>query len=731
MTGLNLQLFGGFEARTPDGATLSFPTKKTKALLAYLAAHEGKSHSRSSLAGLLWGNSAEEQARASLRQTLAYLRKALAPTGREHLVVKDDVISVDAASVEVDAVVVENLAADGDPDGLERLCDLYQGEFLNGLDLREEEFNDWLRVEHARFHGLVTDSLRMLLAHREANDELTRGIRVANRLIEIDPIQEHAHRSLMRLYARQGERALALRQYEVCQEILKHEVDSEPDEETSQLWEEIRASRRDHGNGQDDSPSSALASTNLASGNPAFGISAPGDPPSVAEPPLSVDSHRPKRPGWALPAIFVVLAAAAALAAFQLARVDRGPAPGPEQSVARPGAVRAAIAVLPFDTMGDDREHDYFSDGITEDLITDLSRISGLFVIARNTMFTYKDQSVNIQELGRELQVRYILEGSVRRADGRIRINVQLVDAEGGHHLWSDRFDRELTSVFAVQDEITQKIVSALAVRLTEEEQTRIGQAAQVNPEAYDMLLRGLEAYRRYTPEENAEARELFERAIALDPGFARAHADLALTYYYDVVFGLSSRDESIRQAIYYAKTANELDGSLPQLQFALSDIYRMQGKHDDAIAAARRAVALDPNYADGYGVLSLSLIYAGEPDAGLEAIREAMRLNPRHPFFYVNNMGHAYFLKGRYEEAIHAFERVTERNPGFLPARLLLASAYGQIGRTEDAEWEVEEIITLSPDFSIAQEREWAQYRKPADLERYLEGLRKAGLPE
>ncbi len=194
----------------------------------------------------------------------------------------------------------------------------------------------------------------------------------------------------------------------------------------------------------------------------------------------------------------------------------------------------------------------------------------------------------------------------------------RLTDAESGHHLWADRFDRELTDVFAVQDEITQKIVSALAVRLTGDEQTRLGRAAKVDPEAYDMLLRGLERYRRFTQASIAEARPFFEKAIALDPRFARAYADLALTYYYDTVFGLGSPDQAGREAVAYAQTALELDESLPQVHFALSIIYRMQGRHDDAIAAARRAIALDPNYADGYGVLGLSLIYAGDPEAGL-----------------------------------------------------------------------------------------------------------------
>ncbi len=237
-----VRLLGGFEARTAGDATLSFPTKKTKALLAYLSVHPGKSHSRSELAGLLWGDSGGEQARASLRQTLSYLRKALMPTGQEHLVVQDDLVSIDAATIQIDVATLESLTAQGIPETLERAGDLYQGDLLEGFDLDGEDFNDWLRTERDRFRSLVVEALKGLLEQHMANDQMSRGIRVANRLLEIDPLQEHAHRALMRLYLRHGERALALKQYEICQQTLMREVDSEPDDETKRVWNEARQS---------------------------------------------------------------------------------------------------------------------------------------------------------------------------------------------------------------------------------------------------------------------------------------------------------------------------------------------------------------------------------------------------------------------------------------------------------------------------------------------------------
>jgi adenylate cyclase len=400
-------------------------------------------------------------------------------------------------------------------------------------------------------------------------------------------------------------------------------------------------------------------------------------------------------------------------------------------SVARPSDL-PAIAVLPFDNMSGDPEQEYFSDGITEDLITDLSRISGVFVIARTTVFTYKGRSVTVQQVGNDLGVQYVLEGSVRKADSRIRINVQLVDVRSGRHLWADRFDREITDVFAVQDEVTQKIVSALAVKLTADEEKHLRQATMVDPGAYDVFLRGLELYRRYTFETRTEARELFERAIELDPSFARAHAGIALTRVYDYLEGTAESPElSLQQASEMVQHALALDESVPQVYFAASYVYLQLGRHEDAVAAARRAVELDPNYADGYVQMALSLIFSGRSEEGLEQMANAMRLNPWHPFLYPWVLGHAHFLMGQYEDAIALFEKVIESNSQYHDGHLALAASYGMAGRIDDAEWEAEELLTLQPGFTIAKNLHRKSYKNATDAERWVEGLRKAGLPE
>jgi TolB-like protein/class 3 adenylate cyclase len=401
----------------------------------------------------------------------------------------------------------------------------------------------------------------------------------------------------------------------------------------------------------------------------------------------------------------------------------------------RPSTERAtgqpSIAVLPFNNLSGDPAQDYFSDGITDDLVTDLSRISGLFVIASSTTFTYKGKPVNVQQVGRDLGVRYVLEGSVRRVGDRVRINAQLIDAASGHHLWADRYDRQLTDVFALQDEVTQKIVTALAVKLTAAEAEQVRQAAKVNPEAHDLFLRGQERLRRYTREANLEARDYFERVVVLDPEFARAYASIALSLTLEIFSGWTDKpDDVLRRASVLIQRAVELDDTLPQVHLVLSTVYRVQRRYEEALAAARQSIKLNSNFADSYAALALTLNYAGHPEKGFAAIRTAMKLNPRYGFFYLWILGQSYFLLERHEEAINNLLKSLERNPEFGRGHQLLAAAYALAGRIDDAEWEAEEVLTQLPQFSLKEERKRAPYMNPG-LDRYIEGLREAGLPE
>jgi len=393
---------------------------------------------------------------------------------------------------------------------------------------------------------------------------------------------------------------------------------------------------------------------------------------------------------------------------------------------------KPSIAVLPFDNMSGDPEQEYFADGITEDLTTDLSKISGLFVVARNSSFAYKGKSPDVREVSRSLGVRYVIEGSVRRAGDQIRINAQLIDATTGGHIWAERFDGTMADVFSLQDDVNGKIVTALEVNLTADDRKRLSKVETYNPEAYDMLLRGFKQYQFFTRETNSEARDLFKQAITLDDTYARAYANVALTYGSEVNFNWTdNREESIRLGLEYAARALELDDRIPQIYLTRSMLYLAQRRYDAAVEAARRTIEVHPNYADGHAALAFVLSYTGFNKEALSAIRQAKRINPQYSYIYLAVEGRILFLLGRYEEAVGYLEEAVERNPVFERGQLTLAATYAALGRFDDASWAVEEVLLIKPDISLADERREANYKMPEDRDRYFDALRKAGLPE
>jgi adenylate cyclase len=413
-------------------------------------------------------------------------------------------------------------------------------------------------------------------------------------------------------------------------------------------------------------------------------------------------------------------------------RHDRGDEPGrvPEQRAAtaasRPSAL-PSIAVLPFTNMGGDPEQDYFADGLTEDLITELSRFQELRVVARNSVMTYKGKAVRVQEVGHDLAVRYVLEGSVRRAGARVRITAQLIDAATGHHLWAERFDRDLADIFDVQDEVTSRIVVTLAGKLEESERRRGRSLQTENLEAYDCVLRGRELWFRFTPETNREARRLYEKAIELDPDYARAYASLAWTYLteHDERWG-SPEDRPLERALEYARRGVMVNPASHSNHLTLGQVCLGKGLHDEALEVLQTAIALNPNDADGYVFLAETLSFAGRPDEAIELIGKAQRLNPASPRWYAWFLGFAFYVARRYEDAVAALRKGT---PLVAMAYRSLAVANGQLGREQDAKAAAEEYLRRTPDFSLATHLETMPFQHAEDREHYVEGLRKAGL--
>jgi len=330
------------------------------------------------------------------------------------------------------------------------------------------------------------------------------------------------------------------------------------------------------------------------------------------------------------------------------------PAPSPVEVASKgrmafPLPDKPSIAVLPFATVGGDPEQEYFSDGMTDDLITDLSKVSGLFVIARNSVFTYKGKPVKVQRVAEELGVRYVVEGSVRRAGEEVRINAQLIDATTGHHLWAERYDGRIGNIFALQDRITGKIVAALAVKLSAGEQEQIARKYTDNIAAYDAFLQGRAHYVRRTPDDFAEAVRYLKKAIELDPNYGRAYAALALTYwesqhnFWSQSLGVPWHEARL-QAERYLQTAMKTPTAL--VYQVASKMLIDSHEHEEAITKAQRAIALDPNDANSYLAIAYALIHAGRPEEALDFLKTAMRLDPNYPAYYLFVLGLAHFIE-------------------------------------------------------------------------------------
>ncbi len=399
-----------------------------------------------------------------------------------------------------------------------------------------------------------------------------------------------------------------------------------------------------------------------------------------------------------------------------------------------------SIAVLPFTNMSGDPQQEYFTDGMTDDVITDLSKISGLFVIARNSTFTYKGKAVKVQQVAQDLGVRYVLEGSVQRVGEQVRINAQLIDATTGGHLWAERYDGSMVDVFALQDQVTRKIVDALALNLTAKAPGK--REATKNPQAYDAFLRGWEFYRRFSADDFSKAIPHFENAVRLDPDYGRAYAALASLYWESWRQGnawtakVNPTDNNFRSfsgARYKADKYLELAmrNPSPLAHRVASATYWDYRKFDEATTEAQRAVTLDPNDPDGHIALAWALIFSGRPQEALPAVEHAMRLDPLHPGVYMYALGMSRLGLGQFEDAVTALERAHERSPEDRDVNIPLAVVYEQLGRHEQARVALKRYTDVWSIFSTNVDgvMSWWPFKREADIRRFGGALVTAGL--
>lgn len=712
---VHLKLLGSFEGVLEAGQELVLQRRKARALLAYLALNPGQEHSRDKLVSLLWGTSDAEHGRASLRQALSALRKSLGGAADRVLNADGDSVSVNADALDVDATEFVRLAAADSVETLRQCVALYRGDLCEGMDPREPAYEEWLEAERARYRELARAAMVRLLDRLLDGEALEDAVQTALRLLAMDPLQESVHRTLMRLYAGMGRRNVALRQYETCRKTIRRELDVELEPATKQVYLELLRDRGARPESGDVRPA-AIANESAAKDG------------AIAD---EVGTAKPSRLGFVLvPGLLLLVTVIVGVAIWRT--TERAPPAPPtvveSEQVPRPLINRgASVAVLPFTSVGGDSDQDYFSHGISEAVIAELTRFPDLFVIAHNSSSIYRGDVVDVGQVARDLGVRYVLQGSVRKAEGRVRVTAQLVDAAAGRHVWAERYEEVVDDIFAVQDKIVRRVVATMVPNLDRAERERVVGKPMENLEVYEFYLRGQHLQAKMTRRDLLKARQMYERAIELDPDFASAYLGLAQNHLWSFFFGWTVRpDAALTMAEQMAQKALSIDETRARGHGLLAFVYSARRVHASAIAAAERALELNPNDPANLIIHGDVMLYASRIDEAIESLELALRFDPHMKPGYIMDLGMAYYLKGRYDDAVRVLEQSLRGHPDFLFSHVVLAAAQAQAGRPDEAARAAANVRRLHPFFKA--EIFGRRYADPRHREHLVEGLRKAG---
>jgi TolB-like protein/DNA-binding SARP family transcriptional activator len=595
----HLALLGGFSLADANGRPCPIPSTKARALLAVLALSPNGSSTHEALSALLWSDRGEAQARDSLKHALADLKARLAAASIPGLDIQRRGIRLDPALIETDVSAFLNAARDNAPD-LERALMLYPGDLLEGTNVRDAAFEDWLGFERRRLRDLAESTAARLIETSLANGDDKRAYAAAQRLAQLDPLREDAARAIMRHHASNGERAAALKVYDTLARRLAEDLQTKPDAATNELARQIRDR------------------ATLPAINP-----------------------RPETPALVLPAL-------------------------------------PSIAVLPFRNLGGNEDQDYFADGVAEDIIALLSHYRWFFVISRNSSFAFRDRTVGLGHIAKELGVRYILDGSVRRVGDRIRLTAELIEAATGVAIWSDRYERNLADLLALQDELARQVVGAIEPEILRGESNRAHVKGALNLDAYDFHMRGVWHHNRQDqPEDFDQSIRLQRKAVGLDPGMARAWMILSRSLYARALHGFSTDLEADRLDLLEAATrAVSLEGHDAYAHYAMSIAHLMDNQPAAAVIEAERAVELAPSFALAQNALGWSRIFTGAYSAALEPINLAIRLSPRDPviYFFHCALALAHFHLGDHDSCVALARRAVSAKPRYFSMIVLLA---------------------------------------------------------
>lgn len=644
---LNLKLFGHFELTGPEGR-IALSSAKLSAFLAYLAL-SAKPVPREQLTTLLWGSHFDEQARQNFRQALVRLRKLVGP---DALISDDQTVQLSPAAAEIDARQFERLLHSGSEADLRQAVGLLGGDFLEGIDVKEPAWEDWLSNERRRLGNLACGAL-VRLGRLELDDgRAAEALNRAEACIRGDIFREDAHRLAIQAFAAIGRRAEAVKHYQNFAERLMQELGTAPEPETVKVYDLVRKGA------------------------------------GIREETLSTSPVR-----------------------------------------------KPSIAVLPFTNLSNEPEQDYFIDGMVDEIISALSRLHWLFVIARSSSFVYKGRNIDVKQVGREMGVRYVLEGSFRKAGNRLRIGGQLIDTETGAALWADRIEGELQDIFELQDMVTAKVIGAIAPKLEQAEIERSKRKPTGSLDAYDYYLRGQSEVLKWTRDGNEKALAYYTRATELDPEFSSAFGMAARCYSQSKAQGWQ-KDVSFETAEVrrLARKAVELGPDDPiALSASGMALAFVAGDLEAGDVLIDKSLELNPNLASAWMFSGWVKAWQGEAETAISRITRALLLSPHDP--NVSNMRRAiafsYFVAGRYVEAISASEVKTPIPQNAIFELATIAACAALLGRQAEAEHAMAQLRETDPTLRMAMLKQRFPMKRDEDFARWSEGLLKAGLPE
>jgi TolB-like protein/DNA-binding SARP family transcriptional activator len=682
MTKLTLHLLGEPRVSTPETTGLRLPTKKSLALLVYLASPPGVPRSRDELAGLLWGRSAQDQARSSLRQNLARLRKSLG-CAKDTIKADTQNIELDPEYVEIDTTRFEGLLSGSDVTSLTDVVELINGEFARGLHINEEGFDEWIEIERRRISELAVSGLARLLHQCEEQKDFDQAAVIACKLLTFDPLHEAVHQSLMRALAHQQRYESALQQYKLCRDLLRKELGIDPGADTRVLRDEI-ARRRET---QRHAPSAPAVETEglirvlsgTRSNEVAEGV-APDLPPQL----LGLDLSIPARP---------------------------------------------SIVILPFDNLTGDDDNGYLSEGIRIDIQAALVKITGIFLIAAGSANAMRGRDGF--SAGNALGVNYVLQGSLRRSGSKLRISAELIDIQSGNAIWTDSYDRQFDDGFEVQDDIIREIITALDVKLMRGEQAAVWHKTLKDRDALECFYKGVQEFFKMGKEPILRARKYFEVVDKKQPDVSIGATWVALCHWFDAFKGWGDDPEgSLNAAGKWSRKAVQMADADGQAHMVLSHVHLMNRQFDDALIVGREAIRLRPNCTNANGFFGNVLHYCGEQADAIEHVIWAIRYSPVYPPFFADVLALALLFDRSFDAAAVVARESLRLNPTGLTPRLVLIAVHHEEGEFAEAREIAERLMASDPGFSIKQFAKRQPYKDRTDLEAFVARLSSSGLP-